>query len=101
MTGRVVATGLKSLARSHAADGLRPCYYAITTKRLDDAITRIRELPPQRQDEAAELLMSLVEQDADSVHLTAEQAAEVHRRLSTPVETLSHAEVRARFLRQT
>lgn len=71
------------------------------TKRLDDAITRIRELPPKRQDEVAALLMSLVEQDADALQLTAEQAAEVRRRLAMPAETVSHAKVQALFQRDT
>ena len=47
------------------------------TKRLDDAITRIRQLPPERQDVAAELLMSLVEQAPDRPGLMTEQEAAI------------------------
>ena len=71
------------------------------TGRLNDAITRVRQLPPARQDEAAEVLMSLVEQDADAVQLTTEQAAEVRRRLALTAETVPHDEVQARFQRET
>ena len=52
------------------------------TKLLEDAIEKARRLPVNRQDEAARVLLSVVEQDGpESPQLTEEQAAEVRRRL--------------------
>ncbi|MGF1609294.1 MAG: hypothetical protein ACFCUQ_07855 [Kiloniellales bacterium] len=67
------------------------------TKLLDDVIERIRRLPSDRQDEAAEVLLSLLEQDPDSVRLSPAQAEEVTRRLGEPSDYASHAEVGAYF----
>jgi hypothetical protein len=51
------------------------------TKLLDEAIEKARSLPDARQDEAAEILLTVVAQsDADAPRLTDEQAAEVRRR---------------------
>lgn len=69
------------------------------TKLLDQAIAEVRKLPLERQDEAAELLLSLARLDPASLHLTAEQAAEVERRLAKPDETARHDDVRAYFRR--
>ena len=67
------------------------------TKLLDRAIAKLRELPSDRQDEAAELVLSFVEQDPGSMQLSAEQVAEIERRLGEPTEYVEHAEVRAFF----
>jgi len=67
------------------------------TKLLDHAIARIRQLPSEQQDEAAELLLSLADQDPDTIQLSAEQVAEVVRRLGQPAEYVDHAEVCAYF----
>lgn len=67
------------------------------TRLLEEAIAKLQKLPDERQDEAAELLLSLVEQDPRTLHLTEEQCAEVERRLSEPAEYASHADVRAFF----
>lgn len=40
------------------------------TKLLDVAIARLRQLPADRQDEAAELLLSLIDQDPDDLQLS-------------------------------
>ncbi len=51
------------------------------TKLLEKAIEQARQLPADRQDEAAEILLSVVEQDAsDAPRLTEAQVAEVRRR---------------------
>lgn len=51
------------------------------TKLLEKAIEQARMLPADRQDVAAEILLSVVEQDAsDAPRLTDEQVAEVRRR---------------------
>lgn len=67
------------------------------TKRLEQAIAKIRALPEDRQDEAADLLMSLAEQDPASIELSPEQIAEVNRRLEGPSAYATHADVRAFF----
>ena len=67
------------------------------TERLEEAIAKLRRLPPDRQDEAATLLLSMVDQDSYTLHLTPQQAAEVERRLAQPTEYAPHDEVRAFF----
>ena len=46
-------------------------------KHLDDAITRLKTLPDERQREAAELLQDFLEQELSDVYLTPEQVAEI------------------------
>jgi superfamily I DNA and RNA helicase len=50
-------------------------------KQLDEAISRLRKLPEERQQAAAVLLMDFLEHDED-IELTAEQIAEIERRLA-------------------
>ena len=69
------------------------------TERLEEAIAKVRKLPRERQDEAAELLLSVVEGGSDSFRLTAQQIAEVERRLDQPSQYATHEEVRD-FFRQ-
>ena len=52
------------------------------TKLLEEAIEKVRRLSADRQDDAAKILLTVVEQtEADAPRLTDEQAAEVRRRL--------------------
>ncbi len=67
------------------------------TKLLEQAIAKLKILSPDRQDEAAELLLSVVERDNRSLELTDDQAAEVQRRLAEPADHATHADVRAFF----
>ena len=67
------------------------------TERLEEAIAKLRELSPDRQDEAAALLLSMVDQDSNVLHLTPQQAAEVARRIARPTEYVSHDGVRANY----
>jgi hypothetical protein len=67
------------------------------SKRPDDAVERIRRLPSDRQDEAADLLLSLLEQEPGSVRLSPAQAEEVARRLSETSDYTSHEAVGAYF----
>lgn len=50
-------------------------------KHLSDAIARIRDLPQERQQAAAALLLDFLNRDED-VELTPEQIAEIERRLA-------------------
>ena len=67
------------------------------TKLLEQAIAAIRTLPNRRQDEAAALLLDLVQDDRGSVHLIPEQAVEVERRLREPGSYVTHDQVRGCF----
>ena len=70
------------------------------TERLEEAIAKVRRLPRDRQDEAAELLLSVVEEGSGKFRLTPEQVAEVERRLTHRSQYAPHEEVRA-FFQQT
>lgn len=59
------------------------------TELFEQAIAKVRKLPDRRQDEAAELLLSLVEHDPATIQLSPEQVAEIERRLNDP--TLTYA----------
>ena len=63
------------------------------TKLLDQAIEKVRQLPRERQDEAAELLLSMLDDSPETLQLSAQQVAEVERRLREPAGYVPHAEV--------
>ena len=67
------------------------------TERLEEAIAKVRKLPPDRQDEAAAILLSMIEQDSNAPRLTPQQAAEVQRRLAESPQYVPHDEVRASY----
>jgi len=72
------------------------------TKSLDQAIAKVRTLPADRQDEAAALLMGVVEQDPAKVQLNAAQIAEVEARLAESEPQIAlHEDVRAFFHKPT
>lgn len=66
---------------------------------LDNAVAQVRKLSADRQQEAAELLMELAEEDAASLRLSPEQREEVRRRLAAPADFASDAEVQEVFQR--
>ena len=68
---------------------------------LEQAMTRLRQLPPDRQDEIAELILSMLESDHESTVLFADQIAEVERRLAKPDGFVTHEAVRAFFKGRT
>jgi len=70
-------------------------------KHLDDAITRLKSLPEERQREAADLLFDFLDQDSTEICLTPEQIAEIERRLGDEEPYATDAEVRATFDRLT
>lgn len=71
------------------------------TKRLEQAIEKLRELPAERQDDAAELLLSILEHEPDSIQLSDDQVAEVEHRLREPTRLVPHSEVEAFFRKRT
>ena len=70
-------------------------------KRLNEAIARVQALPDDKQGEAATLLFDFLDQEQAGVSLTAEQIAEIERRLSDDEPYASDDEVRAVFQRLT
>jgi hypothetical protein len=68
------------------------------TTLLEKAIAKLKELPTERQDAAAQLVLSVVGQDPAAVQLNAAQVAEIEARLgdSSP-QYASHADVSAFF----
>ena len=64
------------------------------TERPEEAIEKLRKLPPHRQDEVADLLLSVVDEASAQLRLTPQQAAEVERRLAQPSQHVPHEEVR-------
>jgi hypothetical protein len=69
------------------------------TKRLREALKRVEELPEERQNEIADLLLDLAGRDAATDDLSDEQWAEIGRRMAEPREYASDAEVAAFFKR--
>lgn len=51
-------------------------------KRLDEAITRLRELPEDQQQAAADLLSSFLDGDGEEIELTPEQVSEIEAALA-------------------
>ncbi|NWG26049.1 MAG: hypothetical protein HXY30_16815 [Pseudorhodoplanes sp.] len=67
-------------------------------KQLDQAIARLRDLPEERQQEAAELLFDFLNGDLDvDVHFTPEQLEEIDRCLSADEPFATDEEVRDFF----
>jgi hypothetical protein len=71
------------------------------TKLLEKAIAEIRKLPEQRQDEAAEILLSIASQDSREYVLTPEQLADLEQRLAGPPDYATDDEVEEVFNRLT
>lgn len=53
----------------------------MTTKEVKNVLNRVLTWPKERQKNAVEILESMEKQDSGPLRLTAEQAAEVRRRL--------------------
>jgi hypothetical protein len=68
---------------------------------LDEAVAKVRRLPEDRQMEAAEILLEMAEHDPSKYQLTREQRAEVRRRLASPPDYATDAEVKEVFDRLT
>ena len=64
---------------------------------LDEAMAKVRQLPQDRQEEAAEILIAIAEHDPSKYQLSAEQREEVRRRLAEPPDYASEAEVEEAF----
>jgi hypothetical protein len=67
-------------------------------KRLNEAIARVSELPDERQEAAATLLLDFLDSDRTDYDLTPEQIAEIERRLDEG-DIATDEEVEAFFAR--
>ncbi|MBT5524708.1 MAG: hypothetical protein HOK21_11510 [Rhodospirillaceae bacterium] len=54
-------------------------------------------MSPQQQDEAAEVLISIAQQDNEAVQLSADQIAEIKHRLSEPAVYATDEQVESLF----
>ena len=67
------------------------------TTLLERGIEKAKSLPTHRQDEVGEILLAIAEQEVSSLHLSAEQQAEVRRRMASPSNLVPEAEMEAFF----
>jgi len=56
----------------------------MTRAQVKEILDRVLTWPPERQEDAARVLREMEEQDGSSLRLSADQVAEVRRRLSDP-----------------
>ena len=68
-------------------------------RRLDEVLTRVRELPDEEQNDIAQLLQDYLDQE--EVYLTPEQIAEIEAAMSDDEPYATEEEVRAVFRRST
>jgi hypothetical protein len=70
----------------------------MTKTQVKEILDRVLTWPPERQEDAARVLREMEEQDSSRLQLSAEQAAEVRRRLANPSsDTIPAEEVFKRF----
>ena len=82
------------------ASGASAKITAMTKEQLKAIFERVLAWPPERQDDAANMLLAMEAQDNSPHRLTDEQAAEVRRRLAEPnPETLTLDEFKERLRR--
>jgi hypothetical protein len=70
----------------------------VMIKPLDEAISRLRELPEERQQAAAALLLDFLERSEEPIELSAEQIAEIEAALADD-QVASAEEAEAFFAR--
>ncbi len=70
-------------------------------KRLDQVLTRLKSLPDEEQDAAADFLVEYLDARQSGDLLTPEQIAEIERRLANPMLYATADEVRIVFNRLT
>jgi hypothetical protein len=67
------------------------------TKAFEDVIDEVRRLPPDQQRDAAEMLVSFLEQQRSPIGLSQSQIREVERRLAEPDRIVPDEEMAAFF----
>jgi hypothetical protein len=56
----------------------------MTRAQVKEILDRVLTWPPERQEDAARVLMEMEEQDSNSLRLSTKQVAEVRQRLADP-----------------
>ncbi|HEX4192755.1 MAG TPA: hypothetical protein VHY80_06640 [Stellaceae bacterium] len=69
----------------------------MTKDQVKAVLDRVLEWPEARQEDAAEILRLMEEQDRSPLQLSEEQVAEIRRRMATPGKTIPAEEVFKRF----
>lgn len=69
------------------------------TDRLDEAVAKVRALPADTQEEAAEILLDFIAEDTERYRLTPEQRDEIRRRMALPPKYATDEEVLTTFER--
>lgn len=73
----------------------------MTKEQVKSILDRVLTWPPERQEDAAQMLALMEEQNQVPVRLTDEQVAEIERRLADPNPSyLTLEEVRERFAKR-
>ena len=67
------------------------------TQLFEQAVAKAKALSDQRQNEVGEMLLALMEQEHSSLRLSAEQQAEVRRRLASSDGLVPESEMRDFF----
>ncbi len=70
----------------------------MTSAQVKEILDRVLTWPPERQEDAVHVLREMERQDSSTLRLSAEQVAEVRRRLANPSpDTIPADEVFKRF----
>lgn len=67
------------------------------TEILEIAIEKAKVLSSRRQDDVGKMVLAMIEQDSSQLALSAEQQAEVRRRLDAPINLVPEVEMNAFF----
>jgi len=70
-------------------------------RQLEEVLEQVRELPDERQQEVAQVLLAFLDQQNPDLYLSPEQIAEIERCMSDDEPFASEEEVRSVFARLT
>jgi hypothetical protein len=70
-------------------------------RQLEQVLEQVRELPDERQQEVAQVLLAFLDQQNPDLYLSPEQIAEIERRVADDGPYASDEEVRSVFERLT
>ena len=69
----------------------------MTKEQVKAILDRVLSWPPERQEDVAQVVELMEEQDKSDLRLSDEQASEIRRRLANPGKTIPADEVFERF----
>jgi len=70
-------------------------------RQLEEVLEQVRELPDERQQEVAQVLLAFLDQQNPDLYLSPEQIAEIERCMSDDEPFATSEEVRSVFARLT